>query len=230
MTAEDCRRDLAAAREKLSAAAAAMIGKHRGGESDRYRAAHAQCLSLERELARATDDECATEIPWPQRWDIGAPLPHVLSSGSRTFLIYNMREPDPNWDGSYANVVDPASAALRLIAVIQFERCIIHKFGSPNDEVLEGHPLHGRGLAAYAAHVVERSRWIADLMKVNSVHPGYNPDSWQQYQHYLLAFHDETFECIARGHSRKQMLSSFPEALEMCSRSLTAGRRRPTSC
>lgn len=222
MAAEHIRRDLEAAREKLSAASTALRGKHSRGEWDVYRIAQARCLSLERELARATGEECAVEIPWPQRWDVGAPLPHVLSSGSRTFVIYNMREPDPNWDGSYANVVDPASDDIRLIAVIEFERCLVHKFGSPNDEVLEGHPLHGRGLVAYAAHVVERSRWIAELMKINSVHSHYDPNGWELYQHYLLAFHDETFECIARTYSCRKTLSSFPEALELWSKALLA--------
>jgi hypothetical protein len=222
MTAKDLRRDLEDARGRLSVSAAALREKHKGGEWERYRLAHAQCLSLERELARATGDECAVEIPWPQRWDVGAPLPHVLSSRSRTFVIYNMREPDPDWDGSGAKVVDPASNGLRLIAAIEFERCLIHKFGSPNDEVLDGHPLHGRGLVAYAAHVVERSRWLAELMQINSMHPQYDPNGWGHYQHYLLAFHDETFECIARGHSCRQVLSSFSEALELCTRSLLA--------
>ncbi len=60
------------------------------------------------------------------------------------------------------------------------------------------------------------SRWLAELMKINSVHSQYNPDWWKQYRHYLLAFHDETFECIARGHSLKQTMSSFLEALHSC--------------
>ena len=222
MTAEYLRRELEIAREEMAAAATALRGKHNGGEWERYGNAHARCISLERDLARATGEECAVEIPWSLPWDTGAPMPHVLSSGLRTFVVYNMREPDPNWDGSYANAVDPASRELRLIATVEFERCIAHRFGSPNDEVLHGHPLHGRGLVAYRAHVVERSRWIADLMKINSVHSQYNPDIWGQYQHYLLAFHDEILECVARTHSCKETLSSFPEALEACTRNLLA--------
>lgn len=42
------------------------------------------------------------------------------------------------------------------------------------------------------------------------------------YRHYLLAFHDETFECIARSHSLKHTMSSFPEALELCTKSILA--------
>ncbi|CAN90885.1 hypothetical protein predicted by Glimmer/Critica [Sorangium cellulosum So ce56] len=223
MTVEDVTRALDAAREELSAAAAAALSAKRGdGGWTRYQTAHDKCISLERDLARATGEECAVEIPWQHPWNVGAPLPHVFSSGSRTLVVYNMREPDPAWDGSYATVVDPTSADLRLIAIVEFERCLAHKLGPPNDEVLHGHPLHGRGLVGYAAHVVERSRWIAELMKINSVHSQYNPEEWKQYRHYLLAFHDETFECIARSHSLKQTMSSFPEALDLCTKRILA--------
>lgn len=224
MTVEECARALELAREELEAASSALRGKHRGGEWERYRAAHDRCISLERELARATDSECAAEIPWSPPWDVGAPLPHVLSSGLQTFVIYNMREANPGWDGSSAHRVDPASGELRLIAMVEFERCIAHRLGPPNDEALHGHPLHGRGLVAYGAHIVERSRWIAELMKINSVHSQYDPERWAQYQHYLLAFHDQTLECIARGYTCKQTLSSFTEALGACVKALVGQR------
>jgi hypothetical protein len=222
MPVEEIRRNLERARENLTAALSALAAKHRGGEWDRYRAAQAECISLERELARATGEDCAVEIPWQYPWEVGAPLPHVLSSGAKTLVMYNVREPDPTWDGSTASIVHPASSDLRLIAIVEFERCLAHKFGSPNDEVLHGHPLHGRGLVSYAAHVVERSRFIAELMKINSVHPQYAADGWKHYRHYVLAFHDQTFECIARAHSFEQALSTFSEALELCCRKLLA--------
>ena len=59
-------------------------------------------------------------------------------------------------------------------------------------------------------------------MKINSVHPQYDADGWRQFQHYLLAFHDQTLECVARAYSPKQALSSFHKALEACCRNLLA--------
>ncbi|HXU07178.1 MAG TPA: hypothetical protein VN903_39765 [Polyangia bacterium] len=221
MTADRLQRELQAAREELSAAAAALAPKHKGGEWERFQEAYERCLKLEREVARAVGDECAVEIEWPVPWNTGAPLPHVLSSGLRTYLIYLVREPDPTWDGSYAAVVDPAALMKRPLAVVEFERCVLYKFGAPNDEVLAGHPLHGKGLAAYRAHTVERSRWIEEQKRINSVHPQHDPESWKPFRHYLLAFHDETFECIATAHSVKEIDSTFAEVLDLCARNFS---------
>jgi hypothetical protein len=60
--------------------------------------------------------------------------------------------------------------------------------------------LHGRGLRPYAAHVVEGSSWIAELETRNRVHPYHRPEAFASLRHYLLTFHDETFECLARDH------------------------------
>ena len=219
MTTDTLRR-LEAARRELAEATQALSLKHSDGEWERWRAAYQNCLTLERDLARSLDEECAVEIGWPAPWDTGAPLPHVLSSGRRTFIVYNQSERDPHWDGSYAQVVDPRTPEMRLIATVEFEHCLVHKFGSPNDEVLEGHRLHGKGLSGYRAHVVERSAWLKEIEQINSVHPQYDPASWTGLTHYVLPFHDQTFECIAKGHVLKEWLSTFAEALAACTRLL----------
>jgi anti-anti-sigma factor len=221
-SADKIKHELQAAREELSVAAAALAPKHKGGEQERFRAAHDHCISLERELARATGDECAVEIEWPVQWDVGAPLPHVVSSGSRTYLIYLVSEPDPNWDGSYVTMIDPTFSEKRSIAVVEFESCLVYKFGAPNDEALAGHPLHGRGLVGYRAHTVERSRWIGEHEKINSVHPLHKPGWEKLFTHYVLAFHDETFECIARNHYVNTVALTFAEALEQCVREVVS--------
>src|SRR4051794_26368763 len=45
-------------------------------------------------------------------------------------------------------------------AFIEFTRCIITKFGYPNDEALDGHPLRGKGLYGYGIFEVLISSWI----------------------------------------------------------------------
>jgi hypothetical protein len=42
--------------------------------------------------------------------DIGAPLPFVWADDYRLILAYLVSEPDPNWDGTYANVVSPETS------------------------------------------------------------------------------------------------------------------------
>ena len=69
--------------------------------------------------------------------------------------------------------------------------------GSPNDEVLNGHPLWGSGLEGYSAHEVKNSPWIRELMDINRVHDRFRESQWSDDRHFVLTFHDETLECIA---------------------------------
>lgn len=179
-----------------------------------FQAAVAEQLRLEREVALAKGEETAVVIDWRPRWDVGAPLPHVLSSGLRTILIYMVSEPDPAWDGSYANLVDPASDASEPLAIVEFNHCYAHRFGGHNDEVIAGHPLYGKGLQAYRAHEVANSRWLASEQAINSVHRGYRPEAWTSLKHYLLEFHDEVFECLTKGYEVQLARCSFREAVD----------------
>jgi hypothetical protein len=42
------------------------------------------------------------------------------------------------------------------------------------------------------------------------------------YRHYVLAFHDETFECIAREHTLKAVVASFTDVLQECAREVVS--------
>jgi hypothetical protein len=205
---------LKAASERVARAVKALAPKHKGGEAQEFRAAVDEQHRLEREVALAKGEETAVVIDWQPQWDVGAPLPHVLSSGLRTFLVYMVSEPDPDWDGTYANMVDATSDATEPLAIVEFERCYAYKFGGHNDEVIYGHPLYGKGLEAYGAHEVINSRWLAAEQAINSVHRGYRPETWTALKHYLLEFHDDCFECLARGYKIQQVRCSFREAVD----------------
>jgi hypothetical protein len=86
------------------------------------------------------------------------------------------------------------------VAVVSFDRCLAIKHGSPKDEVLEGHPLYAHGLTFYAAHEVENSPWLADLLDVNRVHRRFDPRNWDDLRHFVFTFKDSTVEVIARGY------------------------------
>jgi len=128
-------------------------------------------------------------------------------------LIYLVSTLDPNWDGTYAQVRDPSVDENEFLAIVSFERCYAYKFGGPNDEVIQGHPLYGRGLVAYHAHQIANSGWIEAEKRINSVHRGFRPETWDNRKHYLLAFHDECFECLAENHSIEVMHATFRQAL-----------------
>lgn len=216
-TVDELDQALRAAKDRVARAVRALKPKltlePEGPEMDECRAAFAEQLALEREVALTKGEEAALLIEWRPQWDTGAPLPYVLASGSRTFLVYRIREPDPAWDGTYANLVDPASEDSEPLAIVEFRRCYAHRFGGSNDEVLEGHPLYGKGLEAYRAHEVKNSSWLAAEQAINSVHSGYRPEYWTKWKHYLLAFHDQYFECLAERYEIELVRSSFRDAV-----------------
>lgn len=180
-------------------------------------------LQAERALSLAKGEETALSCEWEIPWNTGAPLPHVVASGMSTYLMYIANEPDPNWDGSYVTEVrtsDPHS-----IALVEFIDCYAFQFGGPNDEVANGHRLWGRGLEFYSAHVVANSRWLAEMEKINMAHPGYLPAQWSALKHYLLFFHDDFYECLAKGYTIEVLQDSLEHVVEIARTRLFARTR-----
>lgn len=115
-----------------------------------YGIAHDRMLEAERVLSEVRGEEHAVPCAGFPAWDTGAPLPQLLSGGLfTTSLVYLAREPDPTWDGTTARVVSLRDEGLSFLAVVRFRRAISVRLGTPNDEVLHGHSLHGKGLDAY---------------------------------------------------------------------------------
>ncbi|MBU2709268.1 hypothetical protein KCM76_24950 [Zooshikella marina] len=185
------------------------------GERERaeFFAAHQALLNAERDLARASNQEFAEPIDFPVEWDIGAPLPFLLQNESHVYLTFYVKEVDPDWNGTYVRVVDAGTKEFSDLALISFENCISTRFGAPNDEVHEGHPLEGKGLESYTAQVVRNSRWIDEIRQINSVHSCYNPESWKRLKHYIFWFHDSTFECIAESFDIKIQKTNMQDLL-----------------
>jgi hypothetical protein len=84
-------------------------------------------------------------------------------------------------------------------AVVIFHNCHATYLGVPNDEALSGHRLAAYGLQAYAFQEVFNSNWIAEMELRNRVHPRHIPSMFEGLCHYIISFHDETFECVARS-------------------------------
>src|SRR5260370_31235264 len=120
---------------------------------------------------------------------------HCLILSYMIFEKYPLPPPRPG-GGLQVIFADPSETKW---AIVQFHRPRAHMFGPPGDETLSGHPLAGRGLRTYAIHEVLSSSWVRQLEKMNSVHPRHNPKMYDDLKHYVFAFHDSTFECIARG-------------------------------
>jgi hypothetical protein len=118
------------------------------------------------------------------RWSTGAPLPLLVSSEGRTLLAFYRDDRDVG-DGK--------------VLVVEFVRCIAVRSGFPNDEVLHGHRLWGKGPDFYELHEVFDSTWLADLRTNEAVHHSAPAHPFPEAQHFVLTFQDSTLEAIADG-------------------------------
>ena len=135
----------------------------------------------------ATDVSVVRITDFP-KMDIGAPCPIVLADDYGLVLSYLFFGP----------MMGPIQGAYVL-----FDGVGTHSLGSPNDEVIHGHPLWDKGLKAYGAFQVENSPLIASIEKINSVHRFYNPERYQDLRHFVFTFQDSTFECVAMSFQIK---------------------------
>jgi hypothetical protein len=144
----------------------------------------------------------------------------MLCAGEHSLLLaYYLQDTPEGWDGSTVRLLSDAEGD-EPCALVNFRMAYAHMFGPPNDEAFEGHPLSARGLRPYAVFEVQASSWLGALERMNSVHPYHSAERFTKYKHFIFAFHDTTFECIAesfsvsihRGNVRSVLLSSANEA------------------
>jgi hypothetical protein len=142
--------------------------------------------------------------------DIGAPLPIILSDERFVYLFYYL-ENNENWDGTYVNARN--GDIDKGIACIKFNGCRQYKFGSPNDETIEGHPLYKYGLRAYAFFEVKNSEWVKTLMQMNRVHPRHKDEYFNNCRHFIYFFHDDCFEIVCDSYSYEIINTNIKEAI-----------------
>ena len=141
----------------------------------------------------------------------GAPLPVVLSDEHHLLLAYLTSQPDPDWDGTYVNVVTNDTES--VVAIVTFARTSLHMFGPPNDEAFGGHPLAKQGLRPYSANEIHNSTWLERRVAMNRVHHHHSDSMFEDLRHFIFAFHDSTFECLARDFDVSLFRGSMRDAL-----------------
>lgn len=160
------------------------------------------------------DKDTVSELENVPQSSIGAPCPFVMSDEHTLLLAYIVERVDPGWDGTTVRLVGPETPG-ETIALLRFIRHSAVMFGPPNDEAFSGHPLSARGLSPYSAVEVRHSSWVRRLERMNAVHPQHKPESFARYRHFIFAFHDSTFECVARDFTvtlyEGTMASLLPE-------------------
>ena len=140
---------------------------------------------------------------------VGAPIPMLLADEHTKVVAYYVQEDE---------IVDDPNN--ERIAIVSFSSCKAALFGPPNDEAFRGHPLYSRGLRPYSSFVVEDSSWLRILRKMNEVHPYHRPENFEDYKHFILSFHDSTFECIARDFKVETILGNMRQAINVMSEKL----------
>ncbi len=119
-------------------------------------------------------------VPAP---DAGAPAPRLAADEHEARVTYFVRGLDDD------------------AVTITFSGLYVLTFGPPNDEAFDAHPLAGRGLGLYGAFEVLASSWVRSLERQNRVHPAHRPETFDRLRHFVLTFHDTTFECVATSAS-----------------------------
>ena len=79
-------------------------------------------------------------------------------------------------------------------ALFEFQRCLLTRFGYPNDEARWGIPRFEE--VSYGIYEVQNSSWIKEVVHMNRFSFPNTTDNYVS-KHYLFAFHDSTFECLA---------------------------------
>jgi hypothetical protein len=118
----------------------------------------------------------------------------ALATERRCFLIFSLAKPTG------------------MLGIVEWLSCAGAVLGGLNDEAFAGHPLYRRGLEdlPYGAGEVVGSAWVRELDAANA--HGYlggraNPPADvvervsppSGLRHFILEFHDSSFECIATG-------------------------------
>lgn len=176
-----------------------MIGPE--SESDMLRDSETelrQRLDDERNDARREGHQYAVECQFPLKWSGGAPEPTVLSSQTRTFLIFFLEDRDSR------------------VGKVEFEHVWSTRFGEPNENGIMEHPLVGYGLDGWSPSEVINSSWIEEIKKRASVHEGFDPGRFDG-RHFLFPFHDSTFECVARSFEAVEVEEDYRTTIRTCS-------------
>ncbi|MDO3644607.1 hypothetical protein [Mucilaginibacter sp. L3T2-6] len=129
--------------------------------------------------------------------DTGAPSPTIIANDNNLYVTYNKMT-------SRSCVTEENVQKKNKILVVKFNNCLQFSFGLPSDETISGHRYYGLGLASYAVYELLNSDLIDELKHIEAVHPYFNNEKYETYKHYIITFHEKTFECVAEGYELQE--------------------------
>jgi hypothetical protein len=126
--------------------------------------------------------------------DPGSPSPIILSNDNELFLSFYAEK-----DGSFEEPHQRNTIYDTGIIVLKFYSFLKYSFGVPSNETIQGHPYFKLGLNSFSFYELKNSDLIRSLQNIDKIHPYYNAEDWKDYKHFILTFHDNMFECVAKS-------------------------------
>jgi hypothetical protein len=166
-----------------------------------YRSLQEEVLRLERVVAETRGEPFVLEAPVMDAWPGMAHFTAVIGDSFHCTVLFATPKRE--------------HVALRFMSIAGY------KVTGVSDEIIEGHPLTGRGLTAYRTFVVNNSPWLKELESTDSVHPNHRVERWRIYRHYLLCFKDRMFEAIAENAEHVGTFKTVQQALDHASAQVT---------
>jgi hypothetical protein len=130
------------------------------------------------------DIEHIVELDIGCKPDAAVSGPILLQTDNATFLTFNaVRD---SGDGKHTSAGT---------AILEFKVCSSTRFGYPNDEAWAAIPRTKH--LGYGVYEVQNSEWKSEIAQLNR-HAFPETKEWHG-RHFLILFHDSSFECIADG-------------------------------
>ena len=142
--------------------------------------------------------------------DAGSPSPIILSSDNELFVAFYANKESLLTVPQERNIVYDTG-----VWVLKFKAYLKFAFGIPGNETIQGHPYSKLGMKSFSFYKLKDSDLIRSLQDIEKVHPYYNPEKWTEYEHYILTFHDNMFECIAKDFEIKEEHTSLYKGVAM---------------
>jgi hypothetical protein len=138
-----------------------------------------------------------------------------LQTEGVTFLTFNAMRPTDRMSPYGIPYVEDAGTA-----VVEFKRCLVSRFGYPNDESRRGIPQYKD--APYGIYEVRNSSWIKEVVRLNRHRFPETKDDYVR-KHFLFTFHDDTFECLADDLTLEVVSEPYLVTFERIRRRALAG-------
>ena len=91
---------------------------------------------------------------------------------------------------------------------------MVATYGYPNDEALAGHPLYLSGLRHYGVFEVLEPSWRQRVIDQNLISFPRTPPQYTTLRHFVITFHDSTFECLAQDLRARRVSGSTAAILD----------------